>query len=868
MAITISGENNNDRILAQDGVIDEISGINIVGLLTAGHINVGDNIQLGNAGVATATTFIGNLTGNVNASSNLLLQIGGTEKVRLNSSGNLGIGNNNPGDKLVVNGAITSLANNVTTYAARLRAIYDSTHALTLESYHNSSTPFEVIGTHADSGGSNPRVVIAKGGQKVGINTAAVINDFTLLTDGNGYIDFNGSGGKGAEMNVYKKDDKSLTYKFANNGGQNELAQHYLTNAAGKYLWYIGGTAASNEKMRLHNNGHLGIGTATPNSALPLTIAGQYPGIQFKDTNGTTSFNINADDGLFRIQTGVAGAGPSPRLNINSDGDVLINTITTPTADIKLLVNGNGGVSSGSYFSFRGEYANIPEPAAYAIKYDSSATHLSGAGGLHQYAYGGVAFSLGGQDRVNFTTVGKVLIGSTTHNTLIASGVGSQLQVEGNSYQTSSVALINNSTSTDPPFLNFGKSRAGTAGGTTIVQNGDRVGGIRWSVADGTDLHSRVAQIDVFVDGTPGSNDTPGQISIQTTPDGSNTPVDRVNIDSAGRVTLGAGTQSQFASQFNGGANQLLITSNGDTGLTIDSTSSSSSSIHFADGPTGNESYRGIIEYKHSEDDMKFAVAGQHVARLRKGSYSDVGGGMIIGNHADVVDSAHSDSRTLILGATTHGETGMTLLNSTTGTGKIRFSDGVQYYNQGAIGYYHGTRTVAQIPNYGESLSFVAAQKENNFVLNGNEAIRVCSDMDRQKMVDGFWSKAINTTFQTVFTIRSGYDNSSVHRAYFYEIIVFGGDWGSHSANRTYFKGFINGANTYQGHTVIEHSGTYGSNTGGQGHYGSSECQIQVTFTGNGHSHIQMRLTTGSYRAEGYARFIGFIRDYDGFHIR
>ena len=46
MAITISGENNNDKILASDGVIDQISGINIVGVLTA-------------------TTFIGNLTGNV-----------------------------------------------------------------------------------------------------------------------------------------------------------------------------------------------------------------------------------------------------------------------------------------------------------------------------------------------------------------------------------------------------------------------------------------------------------------------------------------------------------------------------------------------------------------------------------------------------------------------------------------------------------------------------------------------------------------------------------------------------------------------------------------------------------------------------------
>ena len=483
----------------------------------------------------------------------------------------------------------------------------------------------------------------------------------------------------------------------------------------------------------------------------------------------------------------------------------------------------------------------------------------------------GLTFDTGYNGAVQRMTIdvnGKVLIGSDIHNDTLASGVGSQLQIEGNSYQTSSLALINNSTSTDPPFLNFGKSRAGTAGGTTIVQNNDRVGGIRWSVADGTDLHSRVAQIDVFVDGTPGSNDTPGMISIQTTPDGSSIPVDRVNIDSAGRVTLGAGIQSQFASQFNAGANQLLITNNGDTGLTIDSTSGTSSSIHFADGSTGSESYRGIIEYKHSEDDMRFAVEATHVARLRKGSYSDSGGGMIIGNNDDNSDDAHSDSRTLILGATGRSETGMTLITSTSGTGKIRFSDGVQYYNQGAIGYYHNNRTVAQIPTYGESLSFVAAQKENNFVLNGNEAIRVCSDMDRQKMVDGFWKKAIDTTFSTVFTIRSGYDNSSIHRSYFYEIIVFGGDWGSHSANRTYFKGFINGADTYQGHTVIEHSGTYGSNTGGQGHYTSDECQIQVTFTGNGQSNIQMRLNTGSVTAEGYARFIGFIRDYDGFHIR
>ena len=108
MAIVISGVNNNDKITAADGTIDLLSGVNYAGIitapafsatgnLTAGHINIGSNIQLGNAGVATATTFVGNLTGNVNNTGNLLLQIGGSEKFRVGGSGQLGIGGANYG---------------------------------------------------------------------------------------------------------------------------------------------------------------------------------------------------------------------------------------------------------------------------------------------------------------------------------------------------------------------------------------------------------------------------------------------------------------------------------------------------------------------------------------------------------------------------------------------------------------------------------------------------------------------------------------------------------------------------------------------------------------------------------------------------
>ena len=88
MAITISGENNNDRITAQDGVIDTISGFNIAGIITASSFT-GD--LTGNV----TGNLSGNVTGNIN-NTTLLLQTGGSERVRIDSNGRVGLGINNP----------------------------------------------------------------------------------------------------------------------------------------------------------------------------------------------------------------------------------------------------------------------------------------------------------------------------------------------------------------------------------------------------------------------------------------------------------------------------------------------------------------------------------------------------------------------------------------------------------------------------------------------------------------------------------------------------------------------------------------------------------------------------------------------------
>ena len=219
------------------------------------------------------------------------------------------------------------------------------------------------------------------------------------------------SHGSALELGAVDDDDYGSIYQFASGSGE-----------GGRMRFTAGGI----ETMNLRG-GKVGIGEANPATLLEVS-AGTNKNLNVWSSGAyATGITIGSANDAFSAYTPIEFRGSefyfhngtAEKVRITSDGDVLVNTVTAPTADIKLLVSGNGGVSSGSYFSFRGEYGNTAEPAAYAIKFDSSATHLSASGGLHQYAYGGIAFNLGGQDRVNFTTTGSVGIGTTNPLSLL-----------------------------------------------------------------------------------------------------------------------------------------------------------------------------------------------------------------------------------------------------------------------------------------------------------------------------------------------------------------------------------------------------------------------------------------------------------------
>jgi hypothetical protein len=106
-------------------------------------------------------------------------------------------------------------------------------------------------------------------------------------------------------------------------------------------------TNGANERMRITSGGNVGIGTSSPTEG-KLVVANSGPSIIYnKETSvGVNSF-WNASDGSI-VQFGVVSNHPlimltnnTERMRITSGGEVLINT-TSDAGDYKLQVNGNG----------------------------------------------------------------------------------------------------------------------------------------------------------------------------------------------------------------------------------------------------------------------------------------------------------------------------------------------------------------------------------------------------------------------------------------------------------------------------------------------------------------------------------------------
>jgi hypothetical protein len=160
-------------------------------------------------------------------------------------------------------------------------------------------------------------------------------------------------------------------------------------------------------------------------------------------------------------------------------------------------------------------------------------------------------------------------------------------------------------------------------------------------------------------------------------------PTERMRIDSSGNVGIGTASPSSYSS-----ASELVVDTGVGGGITVvsDSTTGGYGSLFFADGTTGNQQYRGYVQYNHnnggSVDELLFGTAGSEAMRID--SSGNVGIGMASPS------SLQAGAENLVVGSGS-GDEGMTIYSGTANRGNIYFADGTTGSEpyRGQINYFH-----------------------------------------------------------------------------------------------------------------------------------------------------------------------------------
>jgi len=217
----------------------------------------------------------------------------------------------------------------------------------------------------------------------------------------------------------------------------------------------------------------------------------------------------------------------------------------------------------------------------YLMNEDGSSLYLAGVNGAQTQIYHNAAVKLA------TTSTGIDVAGSVTCDGLIVSGTENTVLYGNSTDATALIALADN-------------------GGSVNIINSS--GDLRFKVG--------------------GSANTSGIGSAEA-----------MRIDSVGNVGIGTTSPSSYDSD----ADDLVVATSGNTGITIKTSSTGKGSVFFADGTTGSERYQGIIKYDHSDNSMLLATAGSE--RMRIDSDGNVGIGT-------VPKTWHSSSTALEVGST------------------------------------------------------------------------------------------------------------------------------------------------------------------------------------------------------------------------
>jgi hypothetical protein len=157
---------------------------------------------------------------------------------------------------------------------------------------------------------------------------------------------------------------------------------------------------------------------------------------------------------------------------------------------------------------------------------------------------GTITLATEGSPRATIDNEGRLLVGTTNS---ITNRITGHLQINGTGDDACASLTRYSSATSGSPILTIGRSKSNTKGTNTVVVNGDKLGAIEFTGADGTNFVP-AASVSSFVDTDPGAGDMPGNLIFSTTPNNSSTLSERFRINNQGALGIGGenfGTSGQ-----------------------------------------------------------------------------------------------------------------------------------------------------------------------------------------------------------------------------------------------------------------------------------------------------------------------------------
>ena len=221
---------------------------------------------------------------------------------------------------------------------------------------------------------------------------------------------------------------------------------------------------------------------------------------------------------------------------------------------------------------------------------------------------------------------------------------------------------------------------------------------------------------------------------------------EKVRIDSSGRMLLGTTTEGGT------GADNLTIATSGATGITVRSGTSSNGNLFFSDGTSGADEYRGVVQYNHTGNFLRFYTNGAEKLRI------DSTGRLLV----NTTTGFAGDNTMVISGESPSGGTydlydGQLLITSNETSGAVNTGGVIQFYGHDG-GSSRGFGSIRCLKENGTSGNHNAYMAFLLRVNGGNptERLRISSQ--------GYVTKPAHPSFCARYQSGDGYVSTDIFR--------------------------------------------------------------------------------------------------------